>query len=51
MPHDPEVADANTKPSFNDLFNIKEKKEENIEMNNEYHYDKTFLENKIKKLK
>ena len=51
VPHDPEVADANTKPSFNDLFNIKEKKEENIEMNNEYHYDKTFLENKIKKLK
>ena len=43
IPHDPEVANANTKPNFNDLFNYENKKNKK-DLNEKY--DEIILENK-----
>ena len=55
VPKDIDVADANTKPPFNELFNNKNNKnKEYNEQNYEYQYqcdETTFLENKISNLK
>ena len=51
VPHDPDVANANTKPFFNELFNNMENSEAKNEMNYEYQCDETFFFDKVNKLR